>query len=264
MFVIGALPAILVLPLRRQIPESPRFLLKNNRDDEAERIVANLEREARQVGTSIVSPSDQREAASRPSLPQRAWIVGLLWFACYFINYGLTGWLPSIYRSVYHLDVATSLRFGLATSAAGVIGAVLCGTFIDPMGRRKWFMLAFLAAAVPLLALAWMRPTHALAVAALCSASYVFVSGCSAALFLYTPEIFPTKSRAFGAGAGSACARVASAVAPLLVGLLLSRSTLEAVFLMFGAFGLLGAVLSVPLRETAGRQLELIVGEPTE
>ncbi len=261
MFVIGALPALLVFPLRRRIPESPRFLLKTKRHDEAELIVASFEQEAWKAKAPIARATERGGTAALPNLVPRAWTVGLLWFACYFINYGLTGWLPAIYRSVFHLDVATSLRYGLATSVAGVIGAILCGLLIDRIGRWAWFVLAFLAAAVPLLALAQMRPTEALPVMALCSVAYVFVSGCSAALYLYTPEIFPTGARALGVGAGSACARVASAVAPILVGLLLSRSAAAAVFLMFGAVGLLGALLSVSLHETAGRRLEAIVGE---
>ena len=220
-----------------------------------------LEQEAWKAKAPIARATERGGTAALPNLVPRAWTVGLLWFACYFINYGLTGWLPAIYRSVFHLDVATSLRYGLATSVAGVIGAILCGLLIDRIGRWAWFVLAFLAAAVPLLALAQMRPTEALPVMALCSVAYVFVSGCSAALYLYTPEIFPTGARALGVGAGSACARVASAVAPILVGLLLSRSAAAAVFLMFGAVGLLGALLSVSLHETAGRRLEAIVGE---
>jgi MFS transporter, putative metabolite:H+ symporter len=261
MFIIGALPALLVFPLRRQIPESPRFLLKMKRYDEAERIIASLEREAANSKAAGAPAMERGEKAPLPNFIKRAWIVGLVWFACYFINYGLTGWLPAIYRSVFHLDVATSLRYGLATSVAGVIGAILCGLLIDRIGRRAWFVLAFVAAAVPLLALAWMGSVEALTVVALCSAAYVFVSGCSAALYLYTPEIFPTGTRALGVGVGSACARVASAVAPVLVGLLLSQATASAVFVMFGAVALFGALISISLYETAGRGLEVIVGE---
>jgi MFS transporter, putative metabolite:H+ symporter len=261
MFVIGALPALLVFPLRRQIPESPRFLVEAKRYDEAERIVASLERQAAKPEAPVAVTMERGEMKPLPSLIGRTWTVGLLWFACYFINYGLTGWLPAIYRSVFRLDVATSLRYGLATSVAGVIGAVLCGLLIDRIGRRLWFVLAFLAAAIPLLALAWIQTPEALAVVALCSTAYIFVSGCSAALYLYTPEIFPTGARALGVGAGSASARVASAAAPLLVGLLLSRSSIAAVFLLFGAMGIVGALLSTQLRETAGRCLESIVGE---
>jgi putative MFS transporter len=262
MFVIGAIPALFVFPLRRRLPESPRYLLRTNRVDEAERIVADLERDAK--GTQS-PPSSLAEApgfvAAQPSIARRAWSVALLWFACYFINYGLTAWLPSIYRSVFHLDVSLSLRLGLATSAAGVVGAVLCGLLIDRIGRRNWFALAFLGAAAPLIALALIRGGDALTVAALCSISYVFVSGCSAALYLYTPEIFPTSSRAFGTGVGSACARVASALAPLLVGMILAQSGPDVVFLMFGTVAVAGAILSLPLEETAGRRLESIVSE---
>ena len=137
MFVIGAIPALLVFPLRRQMPESPRHLMRMGKFDEAERIVAEIEREP----TSRFPQPPRPEFQPAPDRPRsgrfrQISMVGSLWFCCYFINYGLTGWLPSIYRSVYHLDVGASLRYGLATSAAGVVGAILCGLLIDRIGRR--------------------------------------------------------------------------------------------------------------------------------
>jgi putative MFS transporter len=261
MFIIGALPALLVFPLRRRIPESPRYLLETGRRDEAERIVADIERQAGQM--PVAAPAPSRPAPVARAIPgYLAGVVGLIWFACYFVNYGLTGWLPAIYNSVFHLDVGTSLRFGLVTSVAGLVGAVVCGLLIDRIGRRNWFMAAFAAAATALLVLAWLQPADAHIVAVLCSIAYIFISGCSAALYLYTPEIFPTDYRAFGVGAGSACARVASAVAPILVGMLLARTSMSEVFLMFGAMSVAGALLSLPLLETARKQLEAIVGAP--
>jgi putative MFS transporter len=168
----------------------------------------------------------------------------------------LTGWLPSIYRSIFHLDVGTSLRYGLGTSAAGVAGAILCGLLIDTIGRRSWFAWAFALGAAPLLLLASLQGGGALDLLALGSISYIFVSGCSAALYLYTPEIFPTSSRTLGTGAGSACARVASATAPLIVGAILSKSMLAVVVALFGTVGLIGALLSLSLIETARLRLE--------
>jgi putative MFS transporter len=261
MFVIGAVPALLVFPLRRQMPESPRHLIRMGKFDEAERIVAEIEREP-----NLRSPQPPRpEFQPVPDRPRsgrfrQILIVGGLWFCCYFINYGLTGWLPSIYRSVYHLDVGASLRYGLATSAAGVVGAVLCGLLIDRIGRRIWFAGAFLLGGAPLVALALMPDGGALDLLALGSLSYIFVSGCSAALYLYTPEIFPTRNRTLGTGAGSACARVASATAPLLVGAILSSGALTTVFALFGAMALAGALFSLSLIETAKRPLEAIFG----
>jgi len=112
--------------------------------------------------------------------------------------------------------------------------------------------------ATPLVLLTWVRDTTSLEVLVLGSVSYVFISGCSAALYLYTPEIFPTGSRALGTGIGSACARVASALAPIIVGIILSRGVLANVFTMFAAVGLAGAFLALFLFETRGKQLELI------
>jgi hypothetical protein len=54
---------------------------------------------------------------------------------------------------------------------------------------------------------------------------------------------------------------VASALAPLLVGMILAQSGPDVVFLMFGTVAVAGAILSLPLEETAGRRLESIVSE---
>jgi putative MFS transporter len=261
MFIIGAVPALLVFPLRSQMPESPRYLMRMGRLDEAERIVAEVERQA-PPGAPRAPRREIQPASERPRSAHfgQIVIVGGLWFCCYFINYGLTGWLPSIYRGVYHLDVGTSLRYGLATSAAGVVGAILCGLLIDRIGRRIWFAGAFLLAGAPLVALALMPDGGALDLLALASLSYIFVSGCSAALYLYTPEIFPTRNRALGTGAGSACARVASATAPILVGFILANGALTTAFALFGAMALVGGLFSGWLIETAKRPLEAIFG----
>ena len=260
MFVIGAIPALLVFPLRAQLPELPRFLLQRKKFDEAERSVAAIAPELPSLAPRAGEVKPEARNTRRSGFFNRTWLVGALWFFCYFINYGLTGWLPSIYRSVYNLDVGTSLRYGLATSAAGVVGAILCGLLIDRIGRRIWFASAFALGAAPLLLLGWIRDSTALDLLALGSLSYVFISGCSAALYLYTPEVFPTSSRTLGTGAGSACARVASATAPILVGAILAKGSLGMVFTLFGTIGLIGTLLSFFLLETRKRRLEWLSG----
>ncbi len=115
--------------------------------------------------------------------------------------------------------------------------------------------MAFALGPAPLLLLGAIGDSSALEWLMLGSLSYVFVSGCSAVLCLY-PEIFPTSSRTLGTGAGSACARVASAMAHVIVGAILSKSTLAVVFALFGAVGLVGALLSLTLLETAKQRLE--------
>ena len=80
----------------------------------------------------------------------------LAWFTSFiigFIAHGTTQWLPSLYRTIFHLDLATSLRYGLVSSAAAMIGTVYVALFIDKLGRKTWFMINFIGSAAAFITL---------------------------------------------------------------------------------------------------------------
>ena len=66
-------------------------------------------------------------------------MVWVIWFCAYFINYGLVIWLPTIFRTVYKLPLDVSLRYGLITQIAGLLGTLICALTIDYVGRRPYF-----------------------------------------------------------------------------------------------------------------------------
>jgi len=181
----------------------------------------------------------------------------VIWFCCYFAGYGLITWLPTIYRTVFRLDVASALRFGLATNVAGLVGDLLAALSIDHTGRRAWFGLASAAGAVPLVAL-WILGAGDVRLVVICaSLSYVFVGSNSLVCYLYTPEIYPTRLRALGSSIATAWLRAGSAIGPLVVGFMLTRFELGAVFLMFGVASMTGGLAAVLFAvETCERVLE--------
>jgi putative MFS transporter len=86
--------------------------------------------------------------------------------------------------------------------------------------------------------------------------SYGIVGSVNAVLYLYTPEIYPTRMRAIGTGAATCWLRLASAAGPILVGYLVTTRGTGAVFLMFAAAGAIGAVAGLGMLETRNRRLE--------
>ena len=90
----------------------------------------------------------------------------------------------------------------------------------------------------------------------LVSVSYGIVGSVNAVLYLYTPEIYPTRMRAIGTGAATCWLRLASAAAPLLVGYLVDAKGTGAVFLTFAAAGVIGALAATRMIETVNRRLE--------
>jgi len=86
--------------------------------------------------------------------------------------------------------------------------------------------------------------------------SYGVIGSANAVLYLYTPEIYPTRMRAIGTGAATCWLRLASAVGPLLVGYIVAAEGIRLVFLMFAGVAIVGALAATRMLETGNRRLE--------
>jgi MFS transporter, putative metabolite:H+ symporter len=266
MFVIGALPALLALVLRSLLPESPRWLAVRGRNAEAEAAMSLIEMET-QKGSGqplppvkpVVSTSDK--PASWSDLfghfyLRRTLVVWVIWFAAYFVNYGLSIWLPTLYRTVFKLPLDVSLRYGLITQAVGLLGTLICALAIDHVGRRLWFAVSFAAATLALAALALLPAPTAEQVLTFMTIAYFFISTINIGVYLYTPELYPTRVRALGVGAATAWLRFASMIGPTVVGMMLAGG-LPSVFVTFAIVAAVAAVITGMFAvETKGRVLE--------
>jgi MFS transporter, putative metabolite:H+ symporter len=134
----------------------------------------------------------------------------------------------------------------------------VCAFAIDRVGRRRWMTACFAVGAILLVSLASSGAGSITVVIALVTLSYGIVGSVNTVLYLYTPEIYPTRMRAIGTGAASCWLRLASAAGPLLVGYLVGASGPAAVFLMFAVVGVMGALAATLTLETRNRRLEEI------
>src|SRR5580698_4641959 len=228
MFVIGALPAFVAMVLQRLLPESPRWLATRGRNAEAEAAMARIEHETEQ-STGQPLPPPQKVTVGGPlnaswsdlfgpMYLRRTLVVWVIWFATYFFNYGLVVWLPTIYTTVFKLPLQQALQYGLITQAVGLCGALICALTIDQVGRRPWFTLAFAANAIALGSLFFLGTDSPERVLAFVSSGYFFVSVLSIGVYVYTPELYPTRARAVAVGTATAWLRFASILGPSIVG----------------------------------------------
>ena len=266
MFAIGALPGLLALLLRRLLPESPRWLAVRGRHSEAEAAMAYIESETQKATGEPLPPvkpvvSTLEKPASLadlfgPLYMRRTLVVWVMWFCAYCVNYGLAIWLPTVYRTVFKLPLEQSLKYGLITQAVGLLGTLICALVIDHVGRRLWFAWSFAAAAVALAALAVYQAPTAEQVLTCMTIAYFFISSVNIGVYLYTPELYPTRVRALAVGTATAWLRFASIIGPTVVGTMIA-SGLPAVFLTFAAVaGIAAAITGLFAVETKGRVLE--------
>ena len=266
MFAIGALPGLLALLLRRLLPESPRWLAVRGRHSEAEAAMAYIESETLKATGEPLPPvnpvvSTLEKPASLadlfgPLYLRRTLVVWVMWFCAYCVNYGLAIWLPTVYRTVFKLPLEQSLKYGLITQAVGLLGTLICALVIDHVGRRLWFAWSFAAAAVALAALAVYQAPTAEQVLTCMTIAYFFISSVNIGVYLYTPELYPTRVRALAVGTATAWLRFASIIGPTVVGTMIA-SGLPAVFLTFAAVaGIAAAITGLFAVETKGRVLE--------
>jgi MFS transporter, putative metabolite:H+ symporter len=141
---------------------------------------------------------------------------------------------------------------------AGLAGAFLCAMLVDHVGRKPWFILAYVLGAAPLVAIWILGAGNPREVIVLVAISFTFISGNSMLVYLYTAEIYPTRLRTLGTGAASAWLRVASAAGPVIVGYALTGFGVSGVFLLFGLISLAGVAVSFRAVETRERALEEI------
>lgn len=268
MFMVGLIPAVVMIPLRFFMFESPRWLASKGRYDKADAIVSELERSAERRHGPLPAPvfdrnalpkaqrSDWRELFGSVYL-KRTLVIWCLWFCSYLVANGIITWLPTLYRQHFGLPLQQSIAYGFLTSLAGVAAAVVCALSIDKVGRKRWYVIAFAAGSIPLLALAMLGGTSALQVLVFAALAYAAVQTITFSLYLYSAELYPTRIRAIGTGLGSAWLRLGSASGPLVVGAVIAGIGLRYVFVAFAVVLLAGAAVTLLCAlETKGRSLE--------
>ena len=242
-FFVGVLPALVVLWIRKGVPESEMW--KQHRGTV--------------FATAGASSARFSEIFSAPFRKSTIALLALNFFGM-FAWWGLFTWMPP-YLS---LPVEEGGRgFGLFGTTTLMVVMYLVGMFpgyasfgwvADHMGRRKSFILytAIAALLVPLYAMA--RSPYLMLV--LGTALAFFGTGFFSGSGIMGSEIFPTRVRARALGFTYNGARALSSIAPFTIGRVGQTYGLSWAFVLCGAAFLIAALVATQLPETKGKRLD--------
>jgi putative MFS transporter len=188
---------------------------------------------------------------------RRTIMLWALWFCAYFVTYGIASWLPTIYRTSFDLPLQTALTYSMLGILAALVGAVLIAMVADRLGRRWSLTAALLIGGVLLVVVSFTGADDPLHIALWSSIAGIFCNAANIGLYLYTPELYPTRIRGLGCSLAGVWNRLGVIIGPVVIGVIYAGGELVTVFAVLGGVSLVGAVVAgLAAEETARRPLE--------
>jgi MFS family permease len=279
-FGIGAVLGLGVLFFRHWVPESPRWLMTHGRNDEAERIVGEVERTIVASGAELppIEGAKTRIKTRSHTPLQEIWqaiadehrsrsLLGLaLMIAQAFFYNAIFFTYAQVLEKFYHVPPDKGSWYLFAFAVGNVLGPVLIGHLFDTVGRKPMITGTYVLSGVLLAITGWLFHQGVLtAVTQTMAWTVIFfiASAAASSAYLTVSEIFPLEIRALAIAIFYAVGTLAGGVgAPALFGYLIGTGSRTEVLygylvgagLMIGA-GLVEAFIGV---QAEGKSLESI------
>jgi MFS transporter, putative metabolite:H+ symporter len=242
-FFVTGLPAMIGVILRFYVPESPMYLNRSGKSEQAREV---LQRVAKANGRTAQIPPLRAEAQGRKSifalfatgLRRRSISLFIAWGLISIAYYGVFVYLP-VKLSAEGFAFMRGQVFLIFLALVQLPGFALSAYGVERWGRKPTLVGFLLLSAVGCMCYS-LGNAPALVISSTLLMSFALL-GTWGALYAFTPEVYPTDLRASGMGMAGAVARFGGLFAPAIIApVMASHFTLSLV--MLSSFLVAGAV----------------------
>jgi len=243
-FFIGPVAGLVIIYLRRTIPESPRWLMTHGREQEAERIVDEIEARVERDGAHLdpVPESKALEVTDRGHVsyieiartmlkeyPSRSFLGFSMMVTQAFLYNAIFFTYALVLGNFYHVPPSQLGYYFFPFAAGNLLGPLLLGPLFDTVGRRKMILLTYCVSGILLAITAVLFDQGALSAVTqtiFWCVIFFFASAGASSAYLTVSEIFPLELRGQAISFFFAISQLAGGVAaPYIFGILIGNGS---------------------------------------
>jgi MFS family permease len=239
-FAIGPVLGIVIIFVRRHLPESPRWQVMHGRTEQAEKSISYIEHEVQERTGRALPPVDESKAIEVTAgedhgyvallrvlfreYPTRSVLGATMMITQSFLYNAIFFTATLVLAKFYGVASADTPLYLIAFAIGNLIGPLVLGHFFDTIGRRKMIAITYVTSGALLAISAFlfrMGALNAVTQTVAWCVIFFFASAGASSAYLTVSEIFPMEVRAKAIAVFFAIAQCFGAIAPVVYGSLI-------------------------------------------